>query len=167
VTWSSVICPNGGFWSWLWWNQTSKYSYDLISVTSSPLRHRKTSPNNVTKIFALWALLNQNFWLRQWSWSCKLVVLLHHWCWHSDVCHIHITWTREFVYHIRHQSSGSLTFQIKVRTGFCVVKYIKIRTLNFLVNRVDNWDTNLRDGCKIALHISFPHYHTALNSQLV
>jgi len=89
---------DGSFWSWLWWNQTSKYSYDVISVTSSPLRHWRHQ-NNVTKIFPIWAFLNQNFWLCQWSWvnnlmvfkkeswfwknrwswSCNLVVLLHHW----------------------------------------------------------------------------------------
>jgi len=38
-------------------------SYDVISVTSSPMRHRKTS----LKFFQFWAPLNQNFWLRQWS----------------------------------------------------------------------------------------------------
>jgi len=40
-----------------------KYGYDVISVTSSPLRHRKTSQNNVTNFFQF-GPPNQNFWLR-------------------------------------------------------------------------------------------------------
>jgi len=39
-----------------------KNSYDVISVTSLPLRHRKMSPINVT-IFSKLGLSNQNFWL--------------------------------------------------------------------------------------------------------
>jgi len=108
VTWSFVIWSNSGFWSWLWRNRFSKYSYDVIlsqsfSVTSSPT-HRKTSQ----KFFQFFPP-TQHFWLRQWSWvnnlmffkksvlvlekwswsdrswswknrwSCNLVVLLHHW----------------------------------------------------------------------------------------
>jgi len=41
---------------------------------------------------------------------------------------------------------GVLHFRLKYEPVFCVVKYIKIRTLNFLFNRVDNWDANLQDG---------------------
>jgi len=44
-----------------------KYSYDVILVTSSPLRHRKRHQNNVIIIFPIWAPPNQNLWLRQWS----------------------------------------------------------------------------------------------------
>jgi len=40
--------------------ELQKYSYDVISVTSSPLRHQK----NVTKIYSISAPHNQNFWLR-------------------------------------------------------------------------------------------------------
>jgi len=42
------------------------YSYNIISVTSSPLRHRKCHQNNVTKIFSNLSPSNQNFWKRQW-----------------------------------------------------------------------------------------------------
>jgi len=45
---------------------------DVISVTSSPLFHRETYQNNVTKNFPIWAPPNQNFWLRQWSWVNNL-----------------------------------------------------------------------------------------------
>jgi len=47
---------------------TSKDTYDVISVTSSPLRHRKTSPKLCHKFFfPIWAPPNQNFLLRQWE----------------------------------------------------------------------------------------------------
>jgi len=32
--WSSVIWPNCGFSSCLWWNRSSKNSYDVITFTS-------------------------------------------------------------------------------------------------------------------------------------
>jgi len=51
-----------------------KISYNVISVTSSFLRHRKTSSNYFEttrsqghKIFLFWDPPNQNFWLRQWE----------------------------------------------------------------------------------------------------
>jgi len=50
----------------------SKYSYDVISVILSQLRQHL---NNVTRIFPIWALPNQNLWLRQWSWVNNLMVL--------------------------------------------------------------------------------------------
>jgi len=44
-----------------------KNSYDVISVTSSPLRHRKNRNQNYVTIFSQFApSSNQNFWLRQW-----------------------------------------------------------------------------------------------------
>jgi len=42
-----------------------------IVMTSSSLRHQ----NNVTNIFSIWAPLNQNFWLRQWSWVNNSMVI--------------------------------------------------------------------------------------------
>jgi len=41
-----VIWPNSGFWSWLWQNRTSKYSYDVISMTSSHHYVTKKHPQN-------------------------------------------------------------------------------------------------------------------------
>jgi len=50
-----------------------------IVMTSFPWRHhhcvtKKRHQNNVTKFFAIWALPNQNFWLRPWSWVNNLMV---------------------------------------------------------------------------------------------
>jgi len=50
-----------------------------IAMTSFQWRHHhyvteKRHQNNVTKKFSIWALLNHNFWLRQWSWVNNLVV---------------------------------------------------------------------------------------------
>jgi len=54
-----VIWPNCSFSSWLWWNWTSKNSYDVILVTSSPLRHR-----NYVTIFS-----NLGLRVAQWLWA--------------------------------------------------------------------------------------------------
>jgi len=62
------------FSNWLWWNRNLKiiYVYDVISVTSSSLRCRKTSPKERHKIFPFWTPPNQNFWLRQYSYISLL-----------------------------------------------------------------------------------------------
>jgi len=41
--------------------ELQKYSYNVILVTSSPLRHQ----NNFTKFFPIWVSPNKNFWLCQ------------------------------------------------------------------------------------------------------
>jgi len=45
-----------------------KNSYDVSSVTPSPLCHRKNATKITSQFFSdLRPLSNQNFWLRQWK----------------------------------------------------------------------------------------------------
>jgi len=66
--------------------------FQNIVMTSFQWRHHhyvteKRHQNNVTKHFPIWALPNQNFWLRQWSWINNLMVfkkavlVLKKWSW--------------------------------------------------------------------------------------
>jgi len=45
----------------------TKSNFKKSVMTSSLLRHRRTSPNSRHKVFPFWASPNQNSWLHQWS----------------------------------------------------------------------------------------------------
>jgi len=60
--------------------ELQKSSYDIILVTLSPLRDRKTSSNNITKFFQF-GLPSQNFWQRHsLTWRVKRVFSFNHLC---------------------------------------------------------------------------------------